>query len=304
MAGEFAKLLPFKWRDKHYPLNDIELTLAHDLVVHKYHGVDGARIDDVGVDPLRIRATIPIGNSIFPGPQEKWTAGDLYPTALRQFIIDFAKKTTGLMQHPEFGEIACKPETMSFKHSGAQQDSTSIQASWVETIDDDVISNSNIWTDVAGAGISSGSPDLDVDYRKLAPTLPTLKDDLASIGRKVRSLLDAAFVASYRAAGVANEIIYQTQAIQRSVDRLMTPETWPVTRFLQSAMSTAYDARQTILANRGIGIYVVPGDTTLAAVSRSLPGDPEFGEVIRMNPNLVRSPLVEKGTSVRYPVAA
>ena len=49
MVDEFEQLLPFKWRDVELPVTHVKLSLAHDLVEHKYWGVDSGRVEATGV---------------------------------------------------------------------------------------------------------------------------------------------------------------------------------------------------------------------------------------------------------------
>lgn len=304
MAGEFEQLLPFTWRGKHYPISRILLSLAHDLVEHKYWGVDGGRVESTGIAPVRIAAVIPISNHIFPGKKEKWTAGALYPDGLRKFLIDFGKKTTDYVQHPEFGEIACKPERMDFELSGERRGATEIHASWVETLDDDVVTkvvNSPITEiEFAAADLEASG----VDLKALAPDLPDFIFGLSDLARKLSSFPDAFTVTSYRYAGAINNLFYQAGRIQLAVDRAKDARTWVVTQNIHRIKAACHTLRKAFLSPGGIGLYVVPAPTTLAGVTAALPRGTDIGDLIKLNPGLVRSPVVSKGTTIRYRLAA
>lgn len=320
MAGEFEQLLPFTWRDLHLPISRITVSLAHDLVEHKYWGVDGARVESTGAAPIRVSAVIPIANSIFPGKNERWAAGGLYPDALRKFMLAFADRTTGFLQHPEFGLMTCKPERMSFELAGEKQDCTEIQASWVETIDDEV---RGFDVDTPIQEIELGASDLNasgVDLRALAPGLPAFEMDLIDLIGKLASLPgDMLSVLSYRSVGLFNRILYQASRLENSIHRAMTGQlaqptslrpfnsrpkqpalTWPAIQALQRIKAGAFEGRKRALSPAGIGLYLVPADTTLAGVALSLPRGTSMADVIKLNPSLARSPVVSKGTIVRY----
>lgn len=304
MAGEFEQLLPFTWRGRHLSLTRIHLSLAHDLVEHKYWGVDGGRVEATGIAPIRIAATIPISNHIFPGKNEKWTAGDLYPSMLRSFILDFAKKTTGLLQHPEFGEIACKPEKLDFELAGERQGATEIQASWVETLDDDVVSK---LVNTPITDIELGATDLDSHMAYLvsiAPDFPAFKEDIASLARKIAGIADSVTILSYRTAGLVNKVIYQAQRIQLAVDRAHSALTWPATQSLHRIKAGAYELRKKFLTPHGVGLYTMKEDTTLAGTLLALPSGTRVADIVKLNPHLARGPVVSRGTVVRYPLAA
>jgi hypothetical protein len=302
MAGEFAQLIAFKWRGEHYPVTRVGVSLAHDLVEHKYWGVDGGRVEATGVAPIRVSATIPISNHIVPGGNEGWESGKLYPTALRKFIVDFSKRLTGLVQHPEFGEIACKPERFDFELTGERQGATEIHASWVETLDDDVLTNL-VASPVQQIQGVAADLDADVnDLRSLAPTLPEFKESLEDLARKLAGMADALTILSYRAAGAINNVIYQVRRIETAVMRAKDATTWPVIQNIQRLKSAAYELRTKALSPGGIGLYVVPKDLTMAGVVVALPKGTNVGDLIKLNPNLARGPVVPKGTYVRYPL--
>lgn len=246
MAGEFEQLLPFKWRQLHLPVLRVGLSLAHDLVEHKYWGVNGARVEATGVAPIRISATIPIANSIYPGKNEKWIANELYPDALRKFLIEFGKKETGYVQHPEFGEIACKPERMEFELTGEHQDSTQITASWVETIDDEVqhkikLAEPVLDLDQAAKDLTASGAAL----KKLAPQLPEFKESLESFGRKLTSIVDTVSILQYRGAGLINRVIYQADRLEVAIKRASSNQLGQITS-LRPGESTFKEALKTI----------------------------------------------------------
>ncbi len=304
MAGEFQTLLPFKWKGRQLPVSKIHISLAHDLVEHKYWGVDGGRVEDTGVCPVRINAIIPISNHIFPGPQETWKAGTLFPTELRAFIVDFGKRTTDILQHPEFGEMKCKAERLDFELSGDRQGATEVNASWVETLDDEIIAAARLSgvSDLQGA-----ADDLQANYaslKALAPTLPEFKEDIASLGRKLSAIADSVTVLSYRQAGVVNNILYQASRIELSVRRAKNALVWPAIQNLQIIVASAHEMRKKFLTTNGIGLYTVQEDTTLAGVVVALPKSTSVADVIKLNPNFMRSPVVQRGSVIRYPIAA
>ncbi len=335
MAGEFADMLPFAWRGVHYPVTRIAISLAHDLVEHKYWGVNGARVEDTGIAAVRITAVIPIANSIFPGKKEKWEAGALYPNALRAFIIDFGKRETGYVQHPELGEIACKPERLEFELAGERQDCTEIHASWVETLDEEFVHRIRV-SEHSDMELAIGDLEKSGEsLKKLVPLLPQFEYDLESLGRALTAPVDMISTLQYRSAGFVNRIIYQAHRLEVAINRatvdprsrytqlrpfgtdlkFLNPQrppkapqsqalTWAATESIQQIKASAFAMRNKMLAANGVGLYTVPVDMTLGGVIPELPDNTSVALVIRMNPNLMRSPIVPKGSVVRYPLPA
>lgn len=301
MAVEYEDLLPFKWRDDGYPCSRIRLSLAHDLVEHKYWGVDGARVEATGVAPVRISADIPFNNNVFPAKSETWRAGELYPTALRKFIVDFAKKTAGLLQHPEFGRIACKPERLEFEMTPDRRDGPMLQASWVETLDDDVITE--IVTRPINLELEAASLDASMaDIKKLVPGMPEYEEDFEDFARSIQAIGDQVTLLSQREAGKIDRIRYRADQVQASIERAKSALTWPATQKVERIKAATNNIRQTLLQARGrdLQIYTVPAETTLAGVMTALPASTKLAELIKLNPDLVAEPVVPVGTRVRH----
>ena len=301
LKDEFDQLLPFKWRDLELPISHIRLSLAHDLVEHKYWGVDAGRVEDTGVAPVRISASIPLTNRIVPGKNETWQAGALYPDGLRALLIAFGKRKTGLLQHPEFGKIACKAERIDVDISAERRNTAMVEASWVETLDEEVI------TQVVASNVTEielGASDLDAsmtDLRKLVPGLPEYQTTFDDLARGIASIGDQVSLLAYKTAGKINSIVYRCQQVGESVDRAKSALTWPVRQNVDRIQAAAQDLRGKLLAlSRDIGIYRVPFNTTLAGVLAQLPDGNSIGDVIKLNPHLMTDPEVKKGTYVRH----
>ncbi len=305
MAGEFEKLQPFKWRDDEYPISNIVFSLAHDLVEHKYWGVDGGRVEDTGVAPIRISVSMPLGNHIYPGVNETWKQGSLYPTALRKLFVDFALKSTGLCQHPEFGRISAKADRIECRLEAGKRGHAQVEASWIQTNDDTVnsVPRLNPTLDlVVAAGDLDGS---DADLRALAPQLPKFEESFEDFARSIQAVGDQLALLSHRDAGRIDAIVYRAQLMQQSIDRARSALTWPATQNLERIKAAANGLRQKLLeAGKGIGLYTLANDTTLAGVQAQIPKSTGMGDIMRLNPHLCVKPIVPAGTAVRYYLAA
>lgn len=304
LKDEFDQLLPFKWRDVELPITQIRLSLAHDLVEHKYWGVDSGRVEDTGIAPVRISASIPLTNRIVPGKNEKWQAGALYPTALRALLIAFGKKKTGLLQHPEFGQIACKAERIDVEISAERRNTAMVEASWIETLDDDVITNivaSNVTEIELGASDLDAS---DADLRKLVPKLPKYKTTFDDMARGIAAIGDQVSLLQHRTAGKINSIVYRCEQVSESIDRAKSALTWPAKQAVERIQAAAQDLRGKLLASsRDIGLLRLLTDTSLAGLLVILPAGNSIGDLIKLNPQLMTDPVVKAGTLVRHYIA-
>lgn len=303
MTDALDDLLPFYWRDVEVPIQELKFSIAHDLVEHKPWGVNGARVEDTGLAPVRLTATIPFVNNLVPGKNEGWLAGELYPVVFREFVLAFQDKKTGLLQHPEFGKIACKPETFDCTLTGAIRSGVIVQASFIETLDDEVrheVRNPLIELDVEAASFDTSNADL----LKIVPKLPQYQETFADLARKIAAVGDQVALLEYRAAGRIKSIVYRAEKVQQSIERARTALTWPATQNVERIKSNAHDLEQKLLkARRRIRFYVVPSDTTLAGLLPKLAGA-TLADVMKLNPDLVANPVVPARAIVRFYQAA
>lgn len=309
----FEQLLPAKWRDVEFPVTHHRMSIAHDLVEHKYWGVDGARVESTGLAPMRFHFTAPLLNTISPGRNERWA--ELYPNQMRALIAAFQKKEVGALQTLEFGEVLCKAERMDIDWDAARRGGVDVDLSFVETsiVEDNSLLTSKTPIEAVDIGaIEMDSPTLKVDLKKLLEDAgvglpPYLLDEgigLSELANKVKAVADAPSVLSYRAAGQINALVYQVERIQQSASAAKSALTWPAIANAERIKAAAYKIQQNLLAGtKRVAMFTVPHDTTLAGVVRQLP-EAKVGDLIKLNPGLMKSPEIPRGTSVRYYKAA
>lgn len=296
----FSSLLPFSWKGISAPLVRIRMALGHDLVEHKSWGVDGAAVEDTGQIPVHISATIPFLNGIATADTETWPSGDLYPTQFRRFVAAFQEKKAGLLQHPEFGSLLCRADKLEVQFDSASRGGVIVEASWIETLDEDdavhqvVVTSANIYAEAVN--LDAGHDDL----LKLVPSLPSYETTFADLARSIQAVGDQTALLSRQSAGQIDRLLYRIDNVQRSVDGAKSALTWPMTQSIEKLRSAGTNLRQRLLqANRDIVLFVVPEQTTVPALLIQLPGA-TLSDVIKMNPDLMRAPVVPKRTTVRY----
>ena len=316
----FEQLIEFKWKAIGVPTSKFALRLRHDLAQHKYPGKDGANVEETGRAPYQITATIPFLNGIVPGKGETW--GVLYPTTYRTFMTAAAKGTTGVLQHPEFGEISCKLESCETVWSADRRDGVIVECTWIETIDADVEADFVNSRPSPVASVLLGALDLDAQLGTVTPPFPTqpvYKPDFAALMRSITAVTDQVTLASQRGLGQFNAVAYRLNTLQASITNAqaavattvkasIAPDTtgaakrallWPMINTIEQLRSASVDIKKTLGTNgRHIKTYVTPVPMTLAAVAQSV-GAP-VSDVIALNPTACGAPTVEARTSIRY----
>jgi hypothetical protein len=303
----FDQFVPAKWRDIEFPTTRMRMSVAHDLVEHKYYGVDGARVESVGLAPVRYTFSAPLLNGISPGKNERWAS--LYPNQMRKLLAAFVKKEIGQLQHPEFGLIECKAERFELDWDAARRGGVDAELSFVETLDDSAArrraAGVQEQVNTPAKSLDSGKADLEKLLKAKGIPLPEyLRKPKLSLGEfvdKVQAVADAPALLQYRAAGRINSIVYHAKRLQQSVEKARSATTWPVTREVEQVRAGAFGLQERLLAatNKSIALFTVPAATTLAGVARQLPGA-KVGDLIKLNPGLMRGPEIDAGTTVRY----
>lgn len=302
MASIFEQMLPCSWRGIEIPVSALRLSLSHDLAEHKYVGVDGANLEATGRNSMQIEIVIPFFNGIVPGKNEKWTANNLYPVRFRDFLHAFVDRTTGVLQHPELGEITCKPETLDFNLEPTHRDGVEVTARFRETVilgDDGqvAVGNSPIQFLYGGAFDLDAS---DADLLSLVPERPEEEETFASLVNKLTGFVDKITIARNLAANKPAQILYRLNQLAASVDRARTPLTWPTTNAITQMSVALHDVAVAMTkGTRKVLRYTVQAPSTLATLTSVLPGS-NVDDLIHLNPQLLGRPDVQPGAVVRY----
>ncbi len=305
MADLFEQLLAAKWRDVEFPVTRMRMALAHDLVEHKYWGVDGARVEATGMAPIRFNFSAPLTNGIVPGKAERWSV--LYPNQFRALIAAFQQKSVGVLQHPEFGEIACKAERLDIDWDAGKRGGVDAELSFVETKlpgDANFLEFPSPVQDIELAALNLDASETKADLKKLLAAkgikLPEFREDLSDLARKIQAVVDTPSLLQNRIAGRINSIVYRANAIADAASRARDAATWPVAKDAERVNGAAHNMRDTLLAlDRAIGFFRVPADTTLAGVARQIEGS-SIDDLVKLNPGLLARPVIVQGTSVRH----
>jgi hypothetical protein len=307
------QLLEFKWRDVSFPVTDFDTDLEQDLAPHKFANRDGAHVEATGRAPLVFSATIPFRNFISPGANETWSIGTassysignqpLYPTVFRAFFQAMATRSGGILQHPEFGPIQCKPKSARCRWTSQRRDGADVTASWVESLDDTVADFQDILarsSPISEAQVACADVDDQiVQWDNVAVTNDGISTTFSQDVARVLSTFDMATILSsqYGASidALSNRVLTLLQRVQVANDITA----WPLVSSCSRLQSSLYDVKLTLLTSgRAVNTFVPQEDTTLAALA-AITGS-SMDDIIKLNTGLARSVRVPAGTNVRY----
>lgn len=301
-----SQLLEMKWRDVGFPVTEFTTSVAHDLAVHKWPDRDGAHVESTGRQPLTFRASIPFKNGVHPGPGETWGKQFLYPTVFRNFLTAFATRTSGFLQHPELGLIRCKPHTAEIKWGATSRDGCEVQASWIESLDDTVTEFQDILASkspVADLILQADELDAQVaTYPNTGLSVEVRSFSFVEAIKNITKSFNAITLASAKYGGYINHVSYRVSLLEDSVIRLRDNTAWPIIQSCERMKSSLHDLKKTALTTgRRIAFHTVDRSSTLAALTVITRGTVK--DLLTLNPQLGRAPVISKGTIVRYYVA-
>ncbi len=129
------------------------------------------------------------------------------------------------------------------------------------------------------------------------PGLPTksFTETLASL----QAFFNQTASISRATIGQLDEMSYRLNSLSDSIDQARSVQTWPVRQSVEHLRSALHDIKlRYLVATDDISIYTLPKNATLAAVSAFLHAP--VSDIIKLNPGLFISPVLPKGTHVRY----
>lgn len=298
LADLFKQLPAFKWHDCCFPVMEMRLSVTQDLAEHKYWGQDGAKVEATGRQALVIDAKIPFRNGIYPGQSEKWDPMPLYPVGFRAFLMRMAERKTKTLVFPELGPLRCKPRACNVQWSGARQDGVDVDASWIETFDE----NHTYKVPAVDAYVEGATLDdaMSNPYLKgLAPDLPEHVPDLGDTMRSIAAVGDQVSVLQKRVAGKIDNVAYRLDAISDSMQAARSALTWPIDRACNRLADALTRLKQEVVASgKTLVVFTVANDIAISALVPKAGGD--LAALLRLNPQYARTGIVRAGRSVKY----
>lgn len=333
VEGElFDNLLPASWTPSsdgaatvYFPVLSIHVSIQHDVVQHKYWGVDGARVESTGRGPMEIEAVIPFFNGIFPSKVEVWEAGTLYPDAYLAFLRSFANQYSGNLVHPELGEIFCRCVSIEFTHEATSRDGVQVTAKWIESredLDDTGLIAENA-SPINAAQVASSDLDASTtDLLALIPAADLPDETFTSLVNKVIGFVDSGTAQVNALLATPAQIAYTVKRLQASLDRAKDANSALAWKIREAAIKLEVAARQlaktqtkTNLASGTKVVQVVTPGKTIAIYRNRVPNiafaslygtlasrgsKTTMTELLQLNPNLAARVTVGADELVRH----
>lgn len=309
MADDLSKLPRIAWRGITFPYDELKTEFRHDLGEYKMPDVDGARIDGTGRNArvVSCKAIFLNRGTVFEGVGYVDPDGlplPLFPDVYKLFVAAMEDRSVGTLYHPIRGEMRCHPVSGSDTLSSKQRDGVVLDCQWIETNEDETLPAAPQLGDLSLMTREARS--LDSILAALVPQPPAAampSMSFSALVSQVTGAFDSVSLAKQQAAGKYDNIIAQVNRLQTSMlaaqDAAWSSSIGPLLSACERIKSALYAQKSASTATqRRTTTYVVPFDTTLAAISSHLGS--KVDDLIKLNASLVATPVVKRSTLVRY----
>lgn len=291
-----AQLLQATWRRIPFPTVLVSSKGSHRITKHARMDRDGERVENTGRNGYVFTARIPCINTLARGPHETWAGGDLYPTTYRLLIAALEDRSTGDLNHPDFGKRKCKVAEWESTLDPDFRGGPTLNVTWCETVDDADGDAVKLASSATFSVATQAAIDLDrFLYERPGndtgtPRGQSLTDFLKSIGSLAdewelfKAQWSAAFDRIGYSMGKLAEKFGAEDGFSDNTERLI---------------SALHALRYQALANaKSTSTYIVPRATTLPTIAIRVRNT--VPDLLKLNPALAARPIVPAETPVRY----
>jgi len=271
------------------PYDNVSYSVSHSLAERRYPYIDGAGHDNTGRDPIEFPFKLYFLNTLQPG-----LFPDLFLEWETNVIID---KSIGDLIHPFRGKVECRPKSWNVTMSTQAISGAIVDVVFVETIRDPVSPQDAITSTVA---LNALAAEVDNQMATLGIPYPTgerttsLKDLIGQVQGLILSTRLSVEGMVNQAQGIVARIVDITESVRKD------HETWPLESSLKRLHGSLEDFKEAHGLNfaRGTAEHVTQIIETINSVA-ALVGNTE-SEIMGLNINLLRSPSIPVGTSVKF----
>jgi hypothetical protein len=298
-ADILAGLLPLRWGGLDAPPYDLlTFEFSNDLAARRIPYLDGEVHDNTGQAAIPLTARLYFLNTVEGGPG----GVRMFPEWWNEWRARLDGEVRDL-EHPVLGPLRARVKGGKGELRASVRSGVIVDVTWVTTVEDPA--NAGVFLDTQAdtltlateAGKAAASfgvyyPTAPGVNRAKIPTETDLVDDLAGAVR-------AAFGASFTAIGRINGIIGRVAQMIERAEALTDPQAWIAVELLVQLWASLGDvAARLTKAVRPVVSVITTATTTLDAFATARRNT--LSEIMGLNVQALRSPLVPKGTTLFY----
>ena len=293
----FSELKPASFRNIEFPIIARSVSFAQQHAIHKFVYRPLELIEGLGPGNLKFSYTIPFRQGIFGGPYS-----DLYIDTFPRFLEACRDRTQGDLFDPVLGTF--KARTVNFRTDTdiLRRDGEDIQVEFIHSPDpDEVDLPADTFVGVEAMSTAANVIARDPVFREeltdegdLFESIDDAFNEINAVGSQINNIQG-------QISGKINKISGQIAKTVDTVERLVDVKNAPVIRSMKNLQFQAHQFEKKFSAlGSDFKTFTTPQDMTISAVAQSV-GHP-VQVVVANNPTVASSPIVRKGTKIKYPV--
>lgn len=316
-----AQLPEIEWRGLTAPCSTAPFTVTFDLAPRMFFGTDGYGHENTGRQSTPFQATLLFLNTV---------RDDAFPDLYTQWVDACVNdKSVDWLLHPLLGLTRARVQSFAVQFEAPRRAGVVVDVTWVETLEDPDTRVPFVTPTVApeaaavacdealsAVGISYPQPSTAVALTGTSvtgtgtaastaivqgslPKTPTL-ENATSLEDAYRAVKGQLFSASLSASAALNRLLGIVRQLIEDVDALKDHDAWAA----RWNLSTFYNTLKRIQADaerlvaRATATKVTKKDTTLDEFARQTGNS--LSDIMQLNVGALRSPIVLKGTTLRY----
>ncbi len=292
MTDVFRLLEHFSWRGNIYPVTNREVSFTHEGVRHKLQYRDGEVIEQTGAQALTFSYAIPMREDITRGPYSQ-----LFSQGLPVLFADILNRTVDVLIDPVYGQFNCFPTSYRDNAEANKRDGVDLQVEFVRTLTVEELDTVPPVTSLSNLGAQATRLDDDL---KLATGFEQFVSEQGQTDF-LSAISGAASQISANENKISASLTNASSKLQK-LDRALTKLENPDNARIQNSIANLRDSANS-LAQHGnnpgqrIKTLTLAYKQTLQAVASQV--GMSLVDFVKLNPSLVRNPLVPKGSKIR-----
>lgn len=301
-ATAIQDLPQLTWRGSKLWVSNIDTSWSHRLPERVFLDIDGEAHDWTGRNAFEVTADIHFLNTIEPG---------LYPDRWATFRASWLKGEIGELRHPDIGLFNARPADVNYTITAKSTAGISVRVRWRESIRD---ADSPTKIDSGAGGATAAAESCDAAIAALGISYPDGMQE-PSFGAMLGALESFGTILENQISGKFGDAIntidrmYNLLQSDCQAQQNMSPEAkealaaspyrWVLEKNLNDLRSFIVEAAKAAEKKaKPTKTFVSTNDATMSALSLQIPAD--ISGLVALNPKLLATPVVPKGTSVLY----
>ncbi len=288
-----VKLPTIAWRGISFPIANLRTSFAQRIVQHEKPDRPGAKLESTDRKAIVTSCTAIFDNGLVFDTSAN-TSQPLFPDVHREFMLACLDKTTDDLLHPIIGTIRAKCASFESTIEAGRRGGAHVQVSWIEHTDDSV----SLGTPSPLSFAAVSASDLDTEIAKFPTVGGNLNTSFTKLLFQIQAASDTVSLIEKRGAAIIPGVLRTLKQTDDALVALGSATTHLARELIVQLTGALLAYQQSATVKATVKTFVTRVDTTFGAIAAELNVPVQI--LVSLNPSLVSSPRIPRGTSVRY----